>query len=411
MRPDRIVGLETFSIRLPRDQRTVRGTAGSPTALAESPFDYRWSSTNGSLYSIQFEAALVKVTLESGLAGWGEAQAPLAPDVACLIIDQLLRPAIAGEPFLATPEGIAELRERMYATMRVRGQTGGFMLDAMAAVDLALWDIAGKAAERPACEVRAPSTRRPRVPAYLSGLSGNSNKERVDQAQDAWGRGFRIFKIFHDRTPGELFELLDLLQDRLGPDAQLAVDALWRLNEETALPFGHEMDKREVLWLECPFPPEDLAAHVDLATAIRTPLALGESYRSRHELTPFLNSGCVGWIQPDLGRCGLTEALALAEFADPALRFVPHISIAMGPQIAAALHFASMVPRAGLAEYNPSVLDVANRFLTRRIEFDKHRYVVPSAPGLGVEIDECALRTVAQRPVVRSISEPCESSP
>lgn len=411
MHLDRIVELETFSIRLPRDQANIRGTAGSPTALAQSPFDYRWSSTNGALYSIRFEAALVKVTLESGLAGWGEAQAPLAPDVACLIVDQLLRPAIAGEPFRATPDGIAELRERMYATMRVRGQTGGFMLDAMAAVDLALWDIAGKAAKRPVRNLMPPITSRQHVPAYLSGLSGNTNEERVDQAQDAWERGFRIFKIFHDRTTEELLDLLDLLRDRLGPDAQLAVDALWRLDESTALPFGREMDKRRVLWLECPFPPEDMAAHADLATAIRTPLALGESYRSRHELAPLLNGGSVGWIQPDLGRFGLTEALALAESADPALRFVPHVSIAMGPQIAAALHFASMVPQAGPAEYNPSVLDVANRFLTRRIELDGHRYVVPSAPGLGIEIDEVGLRAIARRPVARPVAEHRDSRP
>lgn len=410
MRPDRIVDLETFSVRLPRNQTAVRGTAGSPTALAHSQFDYRWSSTNGSLYSVRFEAALVKVTLESGLIGWGEAQAPLAPDVACLIIDQLLRPAIAGELFQATPNGIAALRERMYATMRVRGQTGGFMLDAMAAVDLALWDLAGMAAGRPACELISPGAGPPSVPAYLSGLSGSTNEERVDQAADAWDRGFRIFKIFHDRTPEELFHLLDLLRDRLGPDARLAVDALWRLNESTALPFAREMDKRDVLWLECPLPPESATAHADLATAIQTPVAIGESYRSRHELAPFLNRGCVGWAQPDLGRFGMTEALALAESADPGLRFVPHISIAMGPQIAAALHFASAVPRAGLAEYNPSVLEMANRFLTRRIELDGARYVVPSAPGLGIEIDEGKLRAVAQRPVVRPIPERLESS-
>ena len=92
------------------------------------------------------------------------------------------------------------------------------------------------------------------------------------------------------------------------------------------------------------------------------------------------------------------------------MRFVPHVSIAMGPQIAAALHFASVVPRANLAEYNPSVLDVANRFLTRRIELDGPRYIVPSAPGLGIEIDEDGLLAVAQRPVVRPLLERCDPS-
>ena len=94
---------------------------------------------------MNFEAALVKVTLESGLTGWGEAQAPLAPDIACLIIDQLLRPAVEGQDFDGSPERVRSLRNRMYSTMRVRGQTGGFMLDAIAGVDIALWDLAGKA--------------------------------------------------------------------------------------------------------------------------------------------------------------------------------------------------------------------------------------------------------------------------
>ena len=124
MSVDRIASIEAFSIRLPRDAAEVTGTAGSPTELAAGRFDYRWSETNGTLYSVNFEAVLVKVTLESGLAGWGEAQAPLAPDVACLIIEQLLRPAVEGQDFDGSPDAVRSLRNRMYSTMRVRGQTG-----------------------------------------------------------------------------------------------------------------------------------------------------------------------------------------------------------------------------------------------------------------------------------------------
>ena len=153
---DRIESIEAFSIRLPRDAAAVRGTAGSPTELAATGFDYQWSETNGALYSVNFEAALVKVTLESGLTGWGEPQAPLAPDVACLIAEQLLRPALQGQKFDGTPERVALLRQRMYSTMRVRGQTGGFMLDAIAGVDIALWDLAVRlaGARLPVCSPR-----------------------------------------------------------------------------------------------------------------------------------------------------------------------------------------------------------------------------------------------------------------
>ncbi len=408
MSAERIDAIEAFSIRLPRDARAVRGTAGSPTKLAAGEFDYRWSETNNSLYSLNFEAALVKVALASGLTGWGEAQAPLAPDVACLIVDQLLRPAVEGQAFDGSPERIGDLRDRMYSTMRVRGQTGGFMLDAIAGVDLALWDLAGKINDRPVAELLDPGGPRRRIPCYLSGLPGRSNGDRVERAREAWARGFRVFKLFYDRTEAELFDLVDRLLDALGPDAMVAVDALWRLDDSSAVTFGRKLDDRGALWLECPLAPESALPHAQLAAKIRTPIALGESYRSRQEMAPFLECGCVRWLQPDLGRWGITEAVALASEAGAGLRIAPHISIAMGPQIAAALHFAAASRDVELAEYNPDVFSVANRFITEPLAIDGAEYRLPSVPGLGAEIDESAVRAVAQRPTLERVENTCD---
>ena len=405
MPPDRVASIETFSIRLPRDAEAVRGTAGSPTQLSTGRFDYRWSQTNGALYSVNFEAALVKVTLESGLAGWGEAQAPLAPDVSCLIIDQLLRPAIEGSVFDGSPQRVTALRDRMYSTMRVRGQVGGFMLDAIAGVDLALWDLAGKIRRQPVWELLDPADTKRRIPAYQSGLSGANNEERVEFAREAWACGFRTFKLFHDRTDEELFDLIDRLRSSLGSGLSIAVDALWRLATTTAVEFGRKLDDRNALWLECPLPPELAHEHARLASEIHTPLALGESYRSRWELAPFLERDCVRWLQPDLGRFGISEASALARETGSGIRIVPHISIAMGPQIAAALHFSAALRNVELAEYNPAVFSVANRFLSDPLEMDGPAYRVPSGPGLGAEIDEVALKAVASRPVVRPVTD------
>ena len=390
MSVDRIASIEAFSIRLPRDAAAVTGTAGTPAKLAAGGFDYRWSETNSTLYSVNFEAALVKVTLESGLAGWGEAQAPLAPDIACLIIDQLLRPAVEGQDFDGSPDTVRSLRNRMYSTMRVRGQTGGFMLDAIAGVDIALWDLAGKALGTSVADLLSSSAPKSRIPCYLSGLPGATNADRVERAREAWDAGFRIFKLFYDRTEEELFDLIDRLRAALGPEASLAVDALWRLDGASAGGFGRKLDDRGSLWLECPLAPESPADHADLAAEIRTPIALGESYRTRYELAPFLACGCVQWLQPDLGRWGITEAAGLARDIGASARIVPHISIAMGPQIAAALQFAAASSNVGLAEYNPAVFSVANRYLDRPLEVDGAEYLVPAGPGLGVELDESA---------------------
>ncbi len=401
---DRIALIEAFPIRLPRDAAAVTGTAGTPAALAAGGFDYRWSETSSTLYSVKFESALVKVTLESGLAGWGEAQAPLAPDVACLIMDQLLRPAVEGQEFDGSPATVRLLRNRMYSTMRVRGQTGGFMLDAIAGVDIALWDLAGKARGISVADLLSSSVPKSRIPCYLSGLPGATNADRVERAREAWDAGFRIFKLFYDRTEEELFDLIDRLRAALGPEVSIAVDALWRLDAASAGSFCRKLDDRGALWLECPLAPEFPAAHADLAAEIRTPIALGESYRTRYELAPFLASGCAPWLQPDIGRCGITEAAGLARDVGADARIVPHISIAMGPQIAAALQFAAASSNVGLAEYNPAVFSVANRYLDRPLKVEGAEYLVPGGPGLGVELDESAVRAVAGRTACRPSS-------
>ena len=396
MSVDRIESIEAFSISLPRDTAAVTGTAGSPTALAAGRFDYRWSETNNALYSVNFEAVLVKVTLMSGMTGWGEAQAPLAPDVTCLIIEQLLRPAVEGQEFDASLSALEALRERMYSTMRIRGQTGGFMLDAIAGVDIALWDLAGKARSKPVADLLGPSSTSSGVPCYLSGLPGLTNDDRVARAREAWRAGFRIFKLFHDRTEEELFDLFDRLRTALGPEASIAVDALWRLDQGSAGEFGRRLDERGALWLECPLPPESPHDHAKLAAEIQTPIALGESYRSRHELAPFLAHRCAQWLQPDLGRWGITEAVALARDTASSVQIVPHISIAMGPQIAAALHFSVSSSNVKLAEYNPVVFSVANQFLGQPLAVDGAEYLLPTGPGLGVDLDESAVRKVAR---------------
>ncbi|MCB1022701.1 MAG: mandelate racemase/muconate lactonizing enzyme family protein [Acidobacteria bacterium] len=379
----KIASLDAFPVKLARDVAAGTGAAGLPAKLQQGRFAYHWSSTFPTLYSSRFETALVRVRTDDGLEGWGEAQAPLAPEVASSIVELLLRPAIVGEELDATPGRIAELYRRMYATMRVRGQTGGFMLDAIAGVDLALWDLAGKAAGKPAAALASPDPKA-QLPAYVSGLAGETNALRVEAARQTWEQGYRSYKLFYDRTHDDLFDLIDRLQDAF-EGIVIAVDALWRLDSEDAVAFGKQLDRRGILWLEAPFYPEDVDVHRRLHEAIETPLALGESYRTRHELERFFEAGVVGYLQPDLGRVGLTESFALAEIAASAgAQVVPHVSTACGPQIAAALHLAAAAQSCNLVEYNPRVLAWANRFIEHPVEMGDAGYRFPRAPGLGV---------------------------
>lgn len=382
----KLTAIEAIPFRQRRDQVKVVGTAGSPTLLEESPFDYRFSATYPTLYSVCFETALVKITTDDGLVGWGEAQAPLAPEVACTIVDRLLRPAVEGHEFGGQRSEIEVLWDRMYSGMRVRGQTGGFMLDAISGVDMALWDLAGKMAGEPVWKLLG-ATDAAELPAYGSGLAGQTTAAKLEHAQSLWSEGFRTFKLFHDRTENDLLELIDALRETFGSEIRIAVDALWHLSSDGAIAFGRELDRREILWLEAPLPPEDVDAHRKLAAAIETPIALGESYRTRYEIEPFLRGPILSWFQPDLGRCGITEGLRMAHrAAEVGAKVVPHVSIAMGPQIAAALHFAATAPNCNLVEYNPKVFTVANEYLEQPLALRAARYVVPQSPGLGVTV-------------------------
>ena len=389
----KIQTIEALPLRIPRDVDRTIGTAGLPSHLEQTDWDYRWSAEFPTLYAVHFETALVKITTDTGLVGWGEAQAPLAPQIACTIIETLLRPVLIGAEFSGSRDEIETLWQRMYDSMRVRGQTGGFMLDAIAGVDIALWDVAGKAAGKPVAELIAEGTQRGELQAYISGLSGDTNEGRVTAAQECVRRGFNSFKIFYDRGQAELFDLLNGLRTTLGPDIGLAVDALWRLDADEAVDFGRRLDELPALWIECPLKPEDPLAHARLAQTIRTRVALGESYRTRYEMAPFFHEKAVGVLQPDLGRSGVTESLRLAQVAvGEGIDVVPHVSIAMGPQVAAALQFAAAIPNCPLVEYNPRVLDIANRFLVNPIQLGAGAYRVPATPGLGAEVIEEQVR-------------------
>jgi len=343
------------------------GTAGTPAKLQLSQSSLRWAENYPVIYSTHFETAIIRIELDSGEIGWGESQAPIAPEVACAVVNHILAPVLQGTPFDGTVEEIQSLWWKMYSTMRVRGQTGGFMLDGIAGIDLALWDLAGKIAGVPVSELIGPH--RMSVPAYLSGLPSGD---------PTLATGFTHVKVFHDSSVDQLLRTLYALP------MKAAVDALWRLTPETARDLAPELAARSVQWLEAPLAPESAEAHGALAAAIKTPIAIGESYRTLFELDPFFAARAMKIVQPDLGRTGITEALHIARAAEArGLIVIPHVSIALGPQLAAAIHFASAIPNCPMLEFNPNVLTVANRFLDQPIRFEEASYVVPESPGLG----------------------------
>jgi D-galactarolactone cycloisomerase len=179
-------------------------------------------------------------------------------------------------------------------------------------------------------------------------------------------------------------------------EVRLAVDALWRLDEARAVRFAHALAASDVLWLEAPLAPEDVRGHARLARRSPVPIALGECYRTRFEILPFFERGAIAVLQPDLGRSGITEARKLAVLADTHhVPVAPHVSIGLGPQIAAAAHVAAAIPNLLLLECNPRVFEQSARLAHGALDWSVASVRIPQEPGLGVQIDEDAVRHAA----------------
>ena len=387
----KITNVTAYAIKIPRDMTMARGTAGSPAPLQTGASDYRFAATYQTLYASKIETALIKIETDAGLVGWGEAQAPVAPEIVCAIVKTILAPILLGENAMAHER----LWSRMYNAMRVRGHVGSFLLDAMAGLDTALWDIKGKALKARVCDLLGgPFVHE--LPAYVSGLSGAHDEARIAQAAEYQQRGFNAFKLFMDGEPEALLRLHDGLRERLGGETNLMLDVLWRMEQAEAVQFGRALDARKATWFEAPLKPEDVSGHARLAAAIDTPVAIGECWRTRWEMKPFFDAGAVEIYQPDIGRTGITEGVKLCAMAE--LHNVPvafHISIGLGVQIAAALHVAASIPNLMLVECNPQVWQIAETLLKASLPFGPIGAGVvgiPDGVGLGVEIDEEKLK-------------------
>jgi D-galactarolactone cycloisomerase len=380
----RITRVSAFAVKIPRDLAEARGTAGSPASLRAGASAYRFAESYPTIYSTQIETALIKIETDAGLVGWGEAQSPVAPEIVETIVRTILGPILIGED----PMAHERLWSRLYNAMRVRGHTGSFLLDAIAGLDTALWDIKGKALGARVCDLLGGPFAN-ELPAYISGLSGVDDAARIEQAAGYQARGFNAFKLFLDGAPEALLRLHDGLRARLGGEARLMVDALWRMEPAEAMRFGRELDARRATWFEAPLKPEDVAGHARLAAGIDTAVAIGECWRTRWEMRPFFDAGAVDVVQPDIGRTGVTEGMklcALAELHNAPVAF--HVSIGLGVQIAAALHVAASIPNLMVVECNPKVWDTAETLLRVSLPVGAGVVGIPDGAGLGIEIEE-----------------------
>jgi len=330
---------------------------------------------------------VIQIHTDKGLTGWGEAQASRVPEAVCDVVRNLLSPALRSRNFTGERAEIESIWNYMYTILRTEAESGGFTDTAIGGVDMALWDLAGKAQNRAVHQIVNRSSDAAEVEAFAS-LPCAEPAVLAKTIAPICDAGLDLFELTYNRSGEDLIAALDFLKSSLAENGRVAVNALWRLSPNWDFGLERQIDERAPLWLANPLPPEDPFAHGRMAKAMCTPLALGEAYHTHYELAPFFHQLAVGVLQPDLGRCGFTEALRMAALAKSHnIPVVVRVGDSLGPQLAAALQFATLAPGRRV-EYSPTRLKTANGVLAAPIELQHGKYQVPAGPGLGIRLEE-----------------------
>jgi D-arabinonate dehydratase/D-galactarolactone cycloisomerase len=375
---------------------TLNSAAGLPPGDDRTTYPYQWRSRAS--YSKSVDTTIVKITTDSGLVGWGEAKSPVAPTVTATIIRDLMAGLLIGED----PTNPALQWERLYGSMRIRGHSHGFWMEAISGIDIALWDLSAKALGVPLCKLLGGNFRN-RVKIYASGIPGvgpAGSESALEQlrvkAQDVRQRGFRGVKMALGMGVQADVRSVQIVRDTLGPDFTILTDAAGMYNLPQAIELARALEKLKVGWLEAPLAPEEVGSYGALAKAVDLPIA-SDLIFNRWQTRELLLAGGVDVIQPDVCRAGgLTECKRIAELADAFHKAAtPHVSIGSAIHFAASVHLAAAIPNQTWMEFWYGANPLGDAIIRTPFRIEQGYFHIPEGAGLGIEIDEQALRQYA----------------
>jgi D-galactarolactone cycloisomerase len=330
---------------------------------------------------------LVAVRTDEGLVGYGSV---FTSDELVRGALSVLGPLLEGESALE-PERVSEkLHQNTFWLGR-----GGAVTHAISGVDIALWDVLGKATGQPVGRLLGGRYRE-RVRPYASLLMEEPGR-LADHLLDLREQGFRAFKIGwgpFGRKDGATDEaIVRAARETIGEQATLMVDAggsdaFWRGDYKWALRTAHMLAAYDVAWFEEPLKPDALEDYVALRRAAPVPIAGGEVLTRRQAYSPFLRAGAFDVVQPDVTKVGgISEERRIGWMAqEHGVRFIPHgWNTAVG--LAADLQLASAFAGTDLVEYKTGSAYIDELALEEWELDDDGMLTIPHKPGLGLELN------------------------
>jgi len=304
-------------------------------------------------------------------------------------------------------------------------------MSAIAAIDLALWDLKAKSLGIPVWEL-AGGMHRDKVRVYANGWFEDltepvpgvpaesvarqaSPQMHAEAALKLKNEGWTALKFYpfggpQTTTPGQIshgIELVRAVRDAVGPEMEIGVDVRARLNPWSAGRAAQQLEQFNIAWMEEPILYDNVDAMAEFARSVNVPVSTGEQLYNRWEFRPLLETNTVRMIQPDICHCGgFTEILKIASMAEAYyVPVAPHNS--NGPlSTLASLHLQMSIPNSFMQEIFVSFLERYQEILTSPIDITDGHATVPSGPGWGADIDLEQLAKYPPTDFVQVDSEP-----
>ncbi len=359
------------------------------------------------------DTCLVIIKTDEGIEGYGECDT--SPWVAKAFIespgthtmDQCVKDILIG----SDPLKIDDLWSKIYVGTAMTGRRGAGV-NAISAVDMALWDIRGKYENKPVFELMGGKKQDEVIPYASLQPVGHSFQEYKDSlvewATKAKDLGFRAVKsevtlngpYAHsglNENDDKATEVVAAVRKALGPDIKLMIDVQYRwLNADEALPIVKDWEEFDIYFLETPIWTDDIKGYARMHDEAPMKIAAGEWLSTRYEFEDLIINGKIDVAQPDVGRCGgLTEAMKIAKFSQEHKRIIVPHCWKTSVSISATAHFAFNTPNCAFIEYLPPQLCVEilrKELATEGFEYIDGRISPPTKPGLGIELNKDAIK-------------------
>jgi L-alanine-DL-glutamate epimerase-like enolase superfamily enzyme len=338
------------------------------------------------------DVVLVRIQTDDGVEGIGEADS--SPEVVKAIIDAPfshniacgLREILVGE----NPLEQERLWQKMYRRTMYFGRSS-VTISAMAAVDMALWDLKGRIFEQPIHRLLG-GKHHDRIPAYASILFGRDRAQTREIGRRWVEAGYKAVK-FGWEPMGQSekldMELVQGAREGLGPDATLLIDAGCVWDRSTALRRAQKFAEFNIGWLEEPLRQNDVEGYRWLRDRSPVPIAAGEGECGRESFRPLVDQQALDIYQVDLSRCGFTDAAYIrARVEEIGARLCNHCYTSP-VTVAASLHWLATCRDAFVFEDSVENSPMRNELTLERVQAEKDGYIyVPEGPGLGVTLNE-----------------------